>query len=136
MAAMRTLLLALVLAACGGSDTPATTPQPEPQPQPQPAAAPTCASASAHAVAEMNQMEGAFTAEQATQLETLFATSCVEDQWSEEAIRCIAESTGDELERCESLIPEATHQRVGAEIERILGEGHQGDDGEPPPPTP
>jgi hypothetical protein len=134
MAPMRILLLALVLAACGGSDTPAITPQPEPQPEP--AAAPTCASASAHAVAEMNEMEGAFTAEQATQLEALFATSCTEDQWSEEAIRCIAESTGEELERCESLIPEATHVRVSAEIERIFGEGHQGDDVEPPPPTP
>jgi hypothetical protein len=136
MFAMRTSLACLVfatLAACGGGDTPATTPQPEPEPE---SAAPTCASASAHAVTELTSMEGPFTDEQKAELEVLFATSCAEDEWPEEAIRCVAESTGEELERCETLIPEETHQRVGAEIERILGAGHKVDDAEPPPPTP
>lgn len=131
MAAMRTGSLLLVLvAACGGSAGDSTT---TPQPEPAPVAAPTCADASANAVAEIAGAGLELTAEQRTQLDALFTRSCADDRWSPEAIRCVAESRGEDLESCEPLIPEATHARVGAEIEAILGAG-QVEPVEPPPP--
>ena len=63
---------------------------------------------------------------------SLISQACTEDGWSSEAVKCFAESQGEALQGCESMLTPEAKDSLGERMAKMMGsEGGMegGDDG-------
>ena len=113
----------ITLAACGSKSSGGSTM----------AAGPTCDGAAANLSAEMNaQSGGDMGADGIAKVSSLISQACTEDGWSSEAVKCFAESQGEALQGCESMLTPEAKDSLGERMAKMMGsEGGMegGDDG-------
>ncbi len=116
--------LSLGLAACGGKssssggggDTTVAT-------------GPTCADVGANMAAQMKAEMPDVPPEVVDQAADVASTSCTEDGWSAEAMKCFAEMQGDSAASCESTLTAEQQDGLGRRLGEMLNAGG----GEPMP---
>ena len=124
---MRTLVIALVLAACGGGSSKSST---------MAKAGPSCGDVADSMVAMMAEGKESTKAfvDAKEDFVTLIRTRCDEDAWTAEAKQCLATmKSREDAERCSTLLTEQQQQSLVRDQKAKFGAGSEYDPPEPEP---
>ncbi len=128
---MRSVLLALVVAACGGSKSSSTTPKD---------AGPTCAAVADSMVAMMAQGKESTKAfvDAKEGFTTIIRTRCTDDAWTGDAKQCLSTmKSREDAERCSTLLTDEQQQNLVRDQKAKFGAPPEDSEPEPqaaPPP--